>query len=91
MGRKLEGITFSNFRDLGGLGVGDGKMIARGKIFRAGKLRPKTEEDRAFLKGLALDTVVDLRIPAEVREKPDELPAGFALQADDALLHGRGV
>ena len=76
MGRKLEGITFSNFRDLGGLGVGDGKMIARGKIFRAGKLRPKTEEDRAFLKGLALDTVVDLRIPAEVREKPDELPAG---------------
>lgn len=76
MERAYEGITLSNFRDLGGLPVGDGKMIARGKIFRAGKLRPKTDADREFLAGLALDTVVDLRIPREIKEKPDSLPDG---------------
>lgn len=71
-----QGITFSNFRDLGGLELPDGRVIRSGKIFRACRLKPKTEEDRAFLQSLHLDSVVDLRVPREIKEKPDELPDG---------------
>ena len=68
--------TFDNFRDMGGLSLPDGGRIKRGKLFRACKLRPKNAADRKFLASLGLDSVVDLRTPEEVREKPDRLPRG---------------
>ena len=69
-------VTFSNFRDLGGLPLPQGGRIKEWKIFRTCRLKPKTEEDKVFLDGLKLDCVVDLRVPREVKEKPDELPLG---------------
>ena len=69
-------VTFSNLRDLGGLELPDGGRIKPGKLFRACKLRPKTQADKEVLRGLRLDCVLDLRTPAEVREKPDILPKG---------------
>ena len=69
-------VTFSNFRDLGGLPLPQGGRIKERKIFRTCRLKPKTEEDKVFLDGLKLDCVVDLRVPREVKEKPDELPLG---------------
>ena len=68
-------ITFGNFRDMGGLAVPGGE-IKRGKLFRTCRLKPKTEADRAFLESLGLECVIDLRVPQEIREKPDELPKG---------------
>ena len=74
--RKQDEITFSNLRDLGGLPLADGGRIKAGKLFRACRLKPKTRADKELLGSLALDAVVDLRIPAEVKEKPDILPEG---------------
>ena len=74
--RKQDEITFSNLRDLGGLPLADGGRIKAGKLFRACRLKPKTRADKELLGSLALDAVVDLRIPAEVKEKPDILPDG---------------
>ena len=68
-------ITFGNFRDMGGLTVPGGE-IKRGKLFRTCRLKPKTEADREFLESLGLECVIDLRVPQEIREKPDELPKG---------------
>ena len=62
----------SNFRDLGGLVCEDGRTIVPGKIYRTPVLRGS----KAFLDGLQLDTVLDFRSVAEVREKPDALPRG---------------
>ena len=61
---------------MGGLSLPDGGRIKSGKLFRACKLRPKNAADRKFLASLGLDSVVDLRTPEEVREKPDRLPRG---------------
>lgn len=69
-------ISFSNFRDLGGLPLPQGGEIKKGKLFRACRLMPKCEEDKEFLASLHLDCVVDLRVPREIKEKPDELPEG---------------
>lgn len=69
-------ITFGNLRDLGGLELPDGKKIKSGKIYRACRLKPKTEADRRLLVSMNLDSVIDLRTPGEIKEKPDELPDG---------------
>lgn len=69
-------ITFGNLRDLGGLELADGRKIKSGKIYRACRLKPRTEADKRLLDSMHLDCVVDLRIPREVKEKPDELPDG---------------
>lgn len=69
-------LSFSNFRDFGGLEIPDGRVFKSGKLFRCSRLYPKNREDKEFLKGLHLDSVIDLRIPAEVKEKPDKLPKG---------------
>ena len=51
-------------------------VIKPGMIFRAQAFLPKSKADKAFLNGLALDSVVDFRTLAEIREKPDYLPDG---------------
>ncbi|HIU21445.1 MAG TPA: tyrosine-protein phosphatase [Candidatus Limadaptatus stercorigallinarum] len=69
-------ITFGNLRDLGGLPLPDGGKIRSGKLYRACRLKPRTEADKEVLAAMHLDCVVDLRIPREIKEKPDELPDG---------------
>lgn len=69
-----QSITFSNFRDLGGLELPDGGIIRHGKLYRTSRLYPKNAADRSLLKRMNLDCVVDLRTPQEVKEKPDKLP-----------------
>lgn len=59
----LEG-TF-NFRDLGGYPTDYGRETRWGRLFRSDALQEMTPSDNAYLRGLGLTTVVDLRDPDE--------------------------
>lgn len=70
---ELQG-TF-NFRDLGGLPVRGGKEIAPEMLFRSDSLAGLTPAGEAALRASPIDTVVDLRLPAERVRQADRLPA----------------
>lgn len=65
----LKGV--SNARDLGGMPAADGKVIARGRLFRTGELTHATAEDAAVLRGYSLACVVDLRTASERHADPE--------------------
>lgn len=64
--------SLDNFRDLGGLSVAGGKVIAPRRLLRSGDLSKLTEEDTTLLrKEYNLINVVDLRTEHERLEAPD--------------------
>lgn len=62
---ELTGVR--NFRDVGGLPATDGRRVRPGVLFRSGHLAHATEQDAAFLAGLGLRTVFDLRNSDDIR------------------------
>ena len=67
----------NNFRDLGGIPAADGKTVRYGKLYRSGhlaKIKPKTALSLRDKKGLR--TVIDLRAPAELKDKRDVVADG---------------
>lgn len=71
-----------NFRDLAGDGTGlalaDGGHLARGVVYRSGKLSELTSTDLAALRGLGLVEIFDLRTPDVVSRAPDPKLPGVA-------------
>jgi protein-tyrosine phosphatase len=65
-----------NFRDLGGYTTGDGRRVRHGQLFRSGVLSDVTDADIERLTGIGMKTVVDLRSPGEIAERPNRLPPG---------------
>ncbi|EHD19661.1 MULTISPECIES: tyrosine-protein phosphatase [Brenneria] len=65
-----------NFRDLGGNRTADGRLIRRGKLFRAGSLDLLTPADCERLAGVPVADVLDYRDPDEIALKPDILWPG---------------
>ena len=80
-----------NFRDLAGDGSGlrlaDGRHLARGVVYRSGKLSNLTAADMKALKKLGLVAIFDLRTPDVARRSPDPALAG----ADYHLVNLFGV
>jgi len=74
---RMNKIKLINFRDMGGLETPDG-VIRQGKIHRTAIFAPKTKADKAYIRDMNLDEVVDFRTVAESTEWPDKLPAGVA-------------
>lgn len=73
---SLEGVE--NVRDLGGIPVYGGRMVAPGIIFRGGALAGATSADRRRLfQDLHIQCVIDLRCGWEVSAKPNAVPAGI--------------
>ncbi|MFG2140038.1 tyrosine-protein phosphatase [Streptomyces sp. NPDC048650] len=69
-----------NVRDLGGYRTADGRVVRHGRVFRAGSLAKLTPADLRTLAALQLHTVVDLRVPAELRfDGADRLPHGLTV------------
>ncbi len=60
---RLEGAV--NFRDLGGLATRDGRVTARGILFRGDSPRYLTERDTDTFERIGLRTVIDLRSETE--------------------------
>jgi protein-tyrosine phosphatase len=71
----LEGVV--NFRDFGGQQTGDGRRVARGRLFRSGTHSAASDRDLAALAQLDLGIIVDLRRSAERRADPARRPQGF--------------
>jgi len=69
---ELEGT--SNFREIGGLKINDGKMLRPGILFRSDELFQLTDNDLSKLEALNLKVICDLRTPYERKSKPDRLP-----------------
>ena len=65
-----------NFRDLGGYAAGDGRTVKWGQLYRSGELGRLSAADLAYLAGLDIKLVCDLRDDFEVKQLPDRLPAG---------------
>jgi protein-tyrosine phosphatase len=65
----FEGIN--NFRDLGGYRTTDGRSLKWGKLFRSGHLGTPSHFDHNLLQDLGINTIIDLRSPAERRKMPD--------------------
>ncbi len=59
-----------NVRDLGGYKTKNGKFTKKNIFLRAAKLDELTDADKEFLYGYGVRTVVDLRSPVEIEEKP---------------------
>jgi protein-tyrosine phosphatase len=63
-----------NFRDIGGYATENGRLVRWGQVYRSGSLAALSPEDQAYLQGLGLRLVCDLRSPGEVKQAPDCLP-----------------
>jgi protein-tyrosine phosphatase len=71
----LEGAY--NFRDLGGYSTTDGRRVRWGRVFRSDHLNGLTDNDRAAIAALGLQSVVDFRLPFEREQRPSKLPDGI--------------
>ena len=65
----------SNFRDVAGSGEGlvlsDGARMARGVVYRSGRLRDLSESDKDALVGIGLSDIFDLRTDEVAERSPD--------------------
>jgi protein-tyrosine phosphatase len=59
-----------NFRDLGGYRSADGRQVRWGRLYRSGVMVGLTAEDMAYLRGLGIRTICDLRSPEERTAAP---------------------
>ena len=64
--RFLALVGAYNFRDLGGYPTTDGRVTARGRLFRSDSLHGLTQDDLELLRQMDLGGVIDLRTSAEV-------------------------
>ncbi|OYU34702.1 tyrosine-protein phosphatase [Novosphingobium sp. PASSN1] len=77
-----------NFRDLGGYRTADGRTIKWNMLFRSGSMTDLTQSDFAYLEGLGIRVVIDLRDNRERAAEPVSWPGPTAplILTDDYLL-----
>ena len=92
-----------NFRDIGGYRGLDGREVGWGRYFRAGQQDRMTPADLERLRGLGLQTQIDLRRPSEIEQYGTGPLGGLGVQREwlpvfsdegSALLderHGQGI
>ena len=68
----IEFENVSNARDLGGIGLGDGRVVVPERFFRGGALNKANNHDVALLRDeLGIDLTIDLRTGWERAAKPN--------------------
>lgn len=67
-------LAIFNFRDMGGLPIADGKRIKPGKLYRSSALSDDRKRALRYLESLHIDTILDLRCPEELADKPEHPP-----------------
>ncbi len=73
--RRINLQKLKNTRDLGGYVASDGRKIKPNMLIRSGNLFKATGKDISCLvNDYNLSTIIDLRIDAEIEEKPDPVP-----------------
>ena len=64
-----------NFRDIGGLEAGDGRKVARGRVYRSGALSGLDNADQTALAELGIRWICDFRSTPERSRRPTRAPA----------------
>ena len=74
-----------NFRDIGGYRGADGRMVARGLVYRSGTLSELTDRDHEVMDALGLVLICDFRSTRERERRPSRLPqaASYEIWARD--------
>jgi protein-tyrosine phosphatase len=75
LGLALGVATVPNLRDMGGYQTRDGAVVARGLVYRSDAFVGLSAEDIMKIEPLGLKNDYDLRVAAEAKAAPDELPA----------------
>ncbi|MDF2536128.1 MAG: protein-tyrosine-phosphatase [Bacillales bacterium] len=63
----------SNMRDLGGYATEDGHLTQFGRFYRSNVPAILSEEEVDYLKGVGIQTIIDLRTTSEVERVPNQL------------------
>ena len=74
LGLALGVSTVPNLRDIGGYRTRDGEEVARGLVYRSDAFIGMSAEDIKKIEPLGLKNDYDLRVAAEAKAEPDELP-----------------
>ena len=69
-GRPLRWDTCYNARDLGGHPTDDGETTRWGALIRSDSVGRLNAQGRAALEAYGVRTIIDLRVPVEVRDEP---------------------
>lgn len=72
-----------NFRDLGGIPAGEGRVVASGRVYRSEGLNALTDDGSRALGGLGIQLVCDLRTEGERAQEVSRWPA----DGEPELLH----
>ena len=75
LGLALGVASVPNLRDIGGYQTRDGGVVARGLVYRSDAFIGMSAEDIKKIEPLGLKNDYDLRVAAEAKAAPDELPA----------------
>lgn len=68
--------SVENCRQLGGYVNVDGKTVKQDKLIRSGKLHKLDDDGKEILRKMGVNTIIDLRIPEEIADKPDPVIEG---------------
>jgi len=81
LGLALGVASVPNLRDMGGYQTRDGGEVARGLVYRSDAFAGMSAEDIKKIEPLGLKNDYDLRVAAETKAAPDELPANVRRHA----------
>jgi protein-tyrosine phosphatase len=91
MERRIAMDGAVNLRDLGGYPAGAGRRTRWRRVLRSDSLAELSEADLGRLAGLGLHGLVDFRLPAERRARPNRLPPGHGLRVREPGFIPRGT
>jgi protein-tyrosine phosphatase len=82
-----------NFRDMGGYGTDDGRVVRWGRLFRSGAMSELTEADRRYLADLGIAVICDFRTTGERVDEPTLWPgeAGPVIRARDYEINASNM
>ncbi|WP_139488093.1 tyrosine-protein phosphatase [Brevibacillus dissolubilis] len=82
--RPFDGVA--NFRDAGGFGTEDGRMMKKGMLYRSDDLCKLSQHDIARIEQLGIKLIVDLRTPNECKSKPSRIPKQSGIETIHASM-----
>lgn len=95
MGNRIKFEEIVNFRDVGGYNTALGKQTLEGVIYRSSMLFGPTPADQQLMQKLNLQTIIDLRAPAELERESnpykDEINHYYSINLSGQQDRGRAA